>query len=287
MLDEGRQAFARKGKILQVLTLRRPARRSVPAPWRGAGPSRPPSLPPQVVPLSAPARHANYEFNINNSEALGRRAPSRRKRAAIAAEKGYSTMTIPRWAALAAPAALMGCATITQGSDDTVTVDTRPPGATCELKQGGAVIAYINPTPGSVSIAKSKDDVMLTCEKEGYEPEAGVLSSEFQAMTFGNILFGGLIGVAVDAASGAMNKYPPLISLTLTPSQFDSEWQRDQFFDSLRQTALSQHKAAAAEIRKTCKDPDACERKLAELDQRRDARLSDLETRRLDADVAG
>ena len=40
------------------------------------------------------------------------------------------------------------------------------------------------------------------------------MASEFQAMTFGNILFGGLIGVVVDAASGATHEYPPLVTIT-------------------------------------------------------------------------
>lgn len=35
------------------------------------------------------------------------------------------------------------------------------------------------------------------------------MASEFQTMTFGIILFGGLIGIAVDAASGAMQSTPP------------------------------------------------------------------------------
>jgi hypothetical protein len=36
-----------------------------------------------------------------------------------------------------------------------------------------------------------------------YARAAGTLSSEFESMTFGNILLGGVIGIAVDAASGA------------------------------------------------------------------------------------
>src|SRR3546814_11462905 len=51
-------------------------------------------------------------------------------------------------------------------------------------------------------------------------------------MTFGNILFGGIIGVAVDASSGAMNQYPSSVTIALVPESFTSTTARDVFFDS-------------------------------------------------------
>jgi hypothetical protein len=58
------------------------------------------------------------------------------------------------------------------------------------------------------------------------------MASEFQAMTFGNILFGGLIGVVVDAASGATHEYPPLVTITLVPELFASIAERDAFYEA-------------------------------------------------------
>jgi len=43
-------------------------------------------------------------------------------------------------------AAMAGCATIVKGTDQTVTVDTTPPGATCELKRDGQSIGVVNAT---------------------------------------------------------------------------------------------------------------------------------------------
>ena len=43
------------------------------------------------------------------------------------------------------------------------------------------------------------------------------LSSEFQAMTLGNVLIGGVVGIVVDAASGAAGRYPNSVTLTLAP----------------------------------------------------------------------
>jgi hypothetical protein len=36
-------------------------------------------------------------------------------------------------------------------------------------------------------------------------------------MAAGNVVFGGLIGLGVDAASGAMNKYPDVVTVAMTP----------------------------------------------------------------------
>ncbi|WP_339949170.1 hypothetical protein [uncultured Albimonas sp.] len=182
---------------------------------------------------------------------------------------------------IAGLASTAACATITQGSDDTVTVTTQPPGAVCEIKQGAATVAFINPTPGSMMVPKSKNDLSVVCRKEGFEPAAGTLSSEFQAMTFGNILFGGVIGVAVDAASGAMNDYPPMITLVLQPEAFRSEQERDLFFDTLRNQLDEETDAAIARIRELCKDgPGACERQVEDAQAARLRQIEEIEARR-------
>ena len=186
--------------------------------------------------------------------------------------------------AVAALASTAACATITKGSNDTITVNTTPPGASCEIKQGPETIAFINPTPGSMVVSKSSNDLAVKCSKEGYQDTAGTLSSEIQAMTFGNILFGGVIGVAVDAASGAMNEYPPMISLTLQPTAFHSNEQRDLFFDSLRDQLKKDSDAAVAHIKKTCRGDD-CARQLKAAEDARERQLEQIEERRLAANV--
>lgn len=101
-------------------------------------------------------------------------------------------------AALAALVALTsGCATITKGTNQTVTDDTDPTGAVCTLTREAKTLAVVNPTPGSVSIGKSSTPIAVVCKKPEFLDAAGTLTSQFQAMTFGNVLFGGLIGVAV------------------------------------------------------------------------------------------
>ena len=185
------------------------------------------------------------------------------------------------------PLFTMGCATITQGSSDTVTVDTRPPGASCQLSRGGQAFAFVNPTPGSIMVSKSKDDIAVRCEKEGYEPAVGNIGSEFQAMTFGNVLFGGLIGVAVDAASGAMNRYQPLVTITMVPQQFPSTRERDRFYEDLRKEFEEQYTETIARIRRACGDDRAeCDLQLRLAETRRSERLTEIEQQRSSARVA-
>ena len=46
--------------------------------------------------------------------------------------------------------AASGCATLTKGTSQTVTVNTDPTGATCTLTRDAKPLAVINPTPGSM-----------------------------------------------------------------------------------------------------------------------------------------
>ena len=109
---------------------------------------------------------------------------------------------------------IAGCATITQGTDQTLAVNSQPPGAACTLTREGAVIAEVANTPGSVSVSKSTHGIVVDCDKPGYFGST-VLKSELNAATAGNVVIGGLIGIAVDAASGAMHKYPQSVLVPL------------------------------------------------------------------------
>lgn len=184
-----------------------------------------------------------------------------------------------------AVALLSGCATITTSPSQTVTIDTRPPGAACTLTRGGQRFAIVSPTPGAISVAKSSDAISVSCTREGYLEAAGTLASSFQAMTFGNIIFGGLIGVAVDAVSGAMHEYPPLITITLTPTGFASAAQRDAFFAAMQAEFLKEAAEATARIQKQCSPQSNCESQLKAAEVARQARLAEIEQRRVLATV--
>lgn len=111
---------------------------------------------------------------------------------------------------------LGGCATITRGTTQTVAVDTPGvAGAMCTVTtaNGPQTVA----TPGSFILPKSSATLPVRCVKECYQDGGGVLGSTFEAMTAGNLIVGGVIGIGVDAMSGAMNKYPDFISVPMVP----------------------------------------------------------------------
>lgn len=116
---------------------------------------------------------------------------------------------------LAAAALSSGCATIVTGSVDNITIETEPPQAACVVTRDGVQEAIVNPTPGTFALRKSKRDIVITCNKEGYEQSVGSLSSDLQPAFLGNILIGGLIPAAVDWSTGAYVDYPPTITIPL------------------------------------------------------------------------
>jgi len=175
---------------------------------------------------------------------------------------------------------LSGCATITKGRAQTVTIDTFPPGANCTLTREGEALAVVNPTPNTISVAKSKDPIAVVCKKEGYIDSTGVVESKFQDMTVGNVLFGGLIGVAVDASSGAMNEYPPMVTITLIPEKFETVEHRDAFFEKMKADFLTQSAKALKEISDKCVDEDDCQSKIKAAEALQEAKLSEIESKR-------
>ena len=109
-----------------------------------------------------------------------------------------------------------GCASIIKGSTAAINV-TSPPvtGANCTLtsSQGNWQVT----TPASVTVERSKEDIQIRCTKEGYQEASAIIPSNFEGWTVGNLIFGGIIGVGVDAATGAMNNYPKAFQVPMTP----------------------------------------------------------------------
>lgn len=116
-------------------------------------------------------------------------------------------------------ASLSACSSIVKGTDQQVVVNTDPQGARCEITREGEMLAVADPTPQPVTISKSKNDLTFNCTKDGYAKATKVLPSDVEAMTLGNILVGGVIGLAVDAGTGAMNKYDANITISMNAEE--------------------------------------------------------------------
>jgi len=112
---------------------------------------------------------------------------------------------------------LSGCGTITQGTSQTITITSSPPGGHCDLNRKGEHVATLDHTPGAVKVDKTKNDILLTCTLAGYQDASVNLESGYGVGTFGNIILGGGIGWAIDSASGADNKYPSSANVQFVP----------------------------------------------------------------------
>lgn len=115
--------------------------------------------------------------------------------------------------------ALGGCSTIVDGTSQTLSVNTSPADARCVLMRDGRQIGIVDPTPGVVTIEKTKHDIIVDCTKDGYERATFVNHSDVNSATFGNIILGGGVGWAIDSATGSDNKYQAAMSLTLAKAQ--------------------------------------------------------------------
>lgn len=86
-------------------------------------------------------------------------------------------------------------------------VESDPSGATVSLSNG-----MTGTTPTSFKV-KRKESLTATISKQGYETAkvniTPQISRQGGTAMAGNLLFGGIIGAAVDASSGAMNELKP------------------------------------------------------------------------------
>jgi hypothetical protein len=67
-------------------------------------------------------------------------------------------------------------------------------------------------TPGTIMLTKGSASLPVRCTKACYQEGVGVLASGLEVMSAGNLIVGGVVGIGIDAASGAMHKYPDQIS---------------------------------------------------------------------------
>ena len=117
-------------------------------------------------------------------------------------------------AAVAATFTFTGCASIVSGNNQSLSVTTQKngsdvAGAKCSLVNDKGT--WFLTSPGSVTVRRSYADLAVDCKMDGSDAGLASVKSSTKAMAFGNILFGGIIGVGVDTATGAAYDYPELI----------------------------------------------------------------------------
>lgn len=97
------------------------------------------------------------------------------------------------------------CASIIHGSKQVVPINSTPAGATVMLDG-----LNVGETPVSVEMTR-KDVHTVTLQLDGYQDFEMRLARKTSGWVWGNIVFGGIIGLVIDASTGAMYKVHPEI----------------------------------------------------------------------------
>lgn len=105
------------------------------------------------------------------------------------------------WAILLLAAAA-GCATISSGTTQTMTINSNVQGARVFLDA-----TEIGTTPFTGVVPRNR--TALRVEAEGYRSETVTLSKTLDPAFWGNIIIGGTLGSITDFASGAAYQYTP------------------------------------------------------------------------------
>ncbi len=125
---------------------------------------------------------------------------------------------------------LSACSTIMTGTSQGFTVITpEAEGANCDLLDSKGNKYYVRDTPNSATVTKGDGPMVVTCKKAGFKTETVTVEEGFAGATIGNILLGGGIGIIVDAASGAAQKYPSSVTVWMEPNSFKSSAARTQW----------------------------------------------------------
>jgi PEGA domain len=104
--------------------------------------------------------------------------------------------------ALVALAALSGCATMMAGGPDRLPVSTNPAGAAVFVDN-----AQVGQTPLMVSLDRAKPKAEIRLELQGFAPVIITREKSVNGWVFGNLLFGGLIGLIIDSANNNTSKF--------------------------------------------------------------------------------
>jgi PEGA domain-containing protein len=105
---------------------------------------------------------------------------------------------------------ISACATIMHGSSQEVGISSSPTGAKVTIDNMPLGVTPV------VAHLRRKDNHTIKIEMDGYQPFEMATTRKVSGWVWGNIVFGGLIGLAVDAITGGLyNVNPDQVSGTL------------------------------------------------------------------------
>lgn len=116
---------------------------------------------------------------------------------------------------------LFGCSSIISKSSYPVVINSNPDSAIFEITNKAGQKIQNGKTPATVTLKSSSgyfkgESYTINLKKEGYKDQTYTITSTVDGWYFGNILFGGLIGMLiVDPATGAMYNLPERADISL------------------------------------------------------------------------
>lgn len=165
------------------------------------------------------------------------------------------------------------CASDADGPPQVVTVNSSPPGATCEIRQGAEPAKRVT-TPAQVNVRRSNAPQGLSCEAPGHLPATReIRAGTNDGMAAAAFLGGGLVGLVAMGASGVLTEYPGTVTLSLQPAAFAGTADRDAFF-AAREAELAEAQRAERMTWPRCDSADiACWNARAEAEAGHEAAL--------------
>jgi len=98
---------------------------------------------------------------------------------------------------------IVGCCTIVSGRNQQLPVISTPSGARV------IVNGVQQQSPCTLVLDRKQPLYQVRVEKDGYEPVEITLRKGVNGWIWGNILFGGIIGLIIDVCTGSVNKFTP------------------------------------------------------------------------------
>lgn len=98
---------------------------------------------------------------------------------------------------------LAACGTIVNGSSQPIAINSTPTAA--RITVNGVEMGN---TPMTLNLAR-KQQHAINLQLPGYDPYSINLTRSMSGWVWGNVIFGGLIGLAVDAGTGGLYKLSP------------------------------------------------------------------------------
>jgi hypothetical protein len=122
-----------------------------------------------------------------------------------------------RAAVLCVAGALCGCASIVEGTTQEIYVSLTPEAASCDAvrldRAGESPAGAYNPATKSITVSKSRNDLLIRCRASGYRDKEVRLVSNASGWGIAGALtldFG-----LVDYATGALNKYNSSVQIVM------------------------------------------------------------------------